>query len=45
MVALLLLFPSTRLLRSEDEAQETAAPVDDYYYPDGVYYVEADDQE
>jgi hypothetical protein len=33
------------LLRSDDGAQETAAPVDDYYYLDGVYYVEAGDQE
>ena len=46
MVALLPLFPSTRLLRSDGGAPETAAPVDDYYYPDGAYYyVETDDQE
>ena len=40
-------FPSTRLLRSDDGAQEPADPVDDYYYPDGAYYyvVTADDQE
>ena len=41
-------FPSTRLLRSDGGAQETADPVDDYYYPFGgeYYYVETtDDQE
>ena len=39
-------FPSTRLLQSDDGAQETADPIDDYCYTDGAYYyVEADDQE
>jgi hypothetical protein len=34
------------MLRSDDGAQETADPVDDYYYPDGAYYyMETDDQE
>jgi hypothetical protein len=35
------------LLRSDDEAQEAAAPVDDYFYPStgAYYYMETDDQE
>ena len=46
MVALLPLFPPTRLLQSDDGAQETADPIDDYYYIDGAYYyVKTDDQE
>ena len=38
MVALLPLFPYTRVLRSDDGAQEPADPANDYYYPDGGYY-------
>jgi hypothetical protein len=38
MVALLPLFPSTRLLRSDGGVQELADPADDYYYPGGAYY-------
>ena len=47
MVALLPLFPYTRLLRSDDGSQGADATTDDYYYPNEVYYyVEtADDQE
>ena len=41
------LFPYTRLLWPDDEAQESVDYTDGYYYPDGAYYyVEtADDQE
>ena len=39
------LFPPTRLLRSDDGVPETADPAGDYYYPDGAYYMETDDQE
>ena len=46
MVAMLPLFPHTRVLCSDDGAPEPADPVDVYYYPDGAYYyVENDDQE
>ena len=41
-----ILFPHTRLLRSDDGVPESADPADDYYYPNGAYYyVESDDQE
>ena len=42
---MLPLFPSTRLLRSDDGVQESVDPTDDYYYPDGsYYYVETADE-
>ena len=47
MLALLLLFPYTRLLRLDNRSQEPDATTEDYYYPEGAYYYmeTADDQE
>lgn len=46
-IALLPLYASTRLLRSDDGVQEPADHANDYYYTDGAYYYleTTDDQE
>ena len=38
MVALLPLFPHTRLLRPDDGSQEPDDTIDDYYYLEDAYY-------
>ena len=39
--------PHIRLMQPDDGAPETAATADDYYYPEGAYYLmmDVDDQE